>query len=570
MLKPIISCTLLLSLSFSALAQPRRLTQFGDIDGFYYVDPCTDKKAEIYLGVPFAEPPLGELRFEKTQPWTKKWSSPLNATQFAPGCVPMMLPPGQPYNEDCLKMNIMVPTEPSSDPAGYPVLLYIHGGAFGWGLAETYGYKNLTQNFVSKGLIVIVIQYRLGPMGFITDGTKNLGGNFGMYDQAEALRWVHYNIHSFGGNNGKVTAWGLSAGGGSVGVLELSPYSRDYIHNIIGMSGTPLCPWGVQHQAHLVKYSKEVADVLNCEDGKWKECFKKTTTDEFLEATSKITRPIPEVELLMFIPSYDGNFIPKHVYELVEETAQKTKINAMIGVTKLESLYFTILNQFMVMNSLDIPKMKQGVYTKKEFVEYVHKTLTNEERLGKEWKDLEDKIVDFYTKGHEEVTDPNLKENFYLWRYMELTGDLFFNIGALQYADLRTANGLTTYLYHTEHFNPSQYPDDIKIKAATHANEYPYMNGDYPVGAFEFDDEDRKHQKVVVDMITNMALTGKPHPDWKPLGKDRKNYANINTTLEFRAEEFQPEKWHFWNKLAKEYGRDIISLKQVRSNRDEL
>uniref|UniRef100_A0A1I7S6N4 COesterase domain-containing protein n=1 Tax=Bursaphelenchus xylophilus TaxID=6326 RepID=A0A1I7S6N4_BURXY len=543
---------------FGLADQPRRQTQFGDIDGFYYTDPYTEKKAAIYLGVPFAEPPLGELRFEKTKSWSRKWTAPLNATDFPPGCVPMMLPPGQRYSEDCLKLNIMTPSEPSNDPAGYPVLVYVHGGAFGWGLAETYGYKNLTQNYVSKGLIVVVTQYRLGAMGFVTDGGEELPGNLGMFDQAETFKWIHYNIRSFGGNPDKVTAWGLSAGGGSVGLLELSPYSRDYIHNIIAMSGTPLCPWGVQPQKHVKKYSQEVAYALNCETGKWKECFKKTTTDEFLAATSKVTRPIPEVELLMFIPVYDNDFVPKHVYELVADTAHTKKINAIVGVTKLESLYF------------NIPKMNQSEFGKQDLIDYTHKTLTSPERLGDRWREVEERIVAFYTSDKESVTDPELREHYYLWKYMELTADIFFTLGALQYSDLRAANGLNTYLYHTEYFNPSQYPEDLKIKAATHANEYPYMNGDFPVGHFEFDDDDREHQRIIVDMITNMALTGKPHPDWAPLDNDRNNYANLGAKLELRNEEFAPEKWHFWNRLAKDYGRDIISLKEVRSNRDEL
>lgn len=77
----------------------------------------------------------------------------------------MMPPPGQKHSEDCLTLNIITPEVTSKDSEGYPVLVYVHGGAFGWGLAEGYGYKNLSENFVTQGLTVVVIQYRLGALG---------------------------------------------------------------------------------------------------------------------------------------------------------------------------------------------------------------------------------------------------------------------------------------------------------------------------------------------------------------------------------------------------------------------
>lgn len=110
-----------------------------------------------------------------------------------------------------------------------------------------------------------------------------------MFDQAEAFKWIYGNIASFGGNPKKITAWGLSAGGASVGHLELSPYSRDYIQTTIIMSGVPLNPWALQSQNHVKTFTRELAEKLDCgKENQWKQCFKNTEIGKFVAATSQV------------------------------------------------------------------------------------------------------------------------------------------------------------------------------------------------------------------------------------------------------------------------------------------
>jgi carboxylesterase type B len=123
-------------------------------------------------------------------------------------------------------------------PGGYPVLVWVHGGGFCIGNAILYGFKNLSNNFVKQDIIVITVQYRLGHLGwykkmitptilgFLSTGDEIMPGNYGLWDLAQAFKFIHENIQEFGGDPKKITAWGLSAGGALVSALSLSPHSR--------------------------------------------------------------------------------------------------------------------------------------------------------------------------------------------------------------------------------------------------------------------------------------------------------------------------------------------------------
>ena len=117
----------------------------------------------------------------------------------------------------------------SEDPAGYPVAVWIHGGGFCFGSAEPYGYKVLSDNFVSRGIIVVSIQYRLGAFGFFSTGDHVAPGNLGLWDQRQALVFLHEVLPAFNGNKKKITVWGHSAGGTSTSLLTGSPHSRGNI-----------------------------------------------------------------------------------------------------------------------------------------------------------------------------------------------------------------------------------------------------------------------------------------------------------------------------------------------------
>ncbi|NEX62221.1 carboxylesterase/lipase family protein [Noviherbaspirillum galbum] len=188
-----------------------------------------------YFGIPFAAPPVGNLRWAPPAPVTK-WTTPLAKTQSASPCLqtsasPFRLAGGQ---EDCLYLDVHAPT--TEGP--FPVMVWIHGGAFNTGGTTTYADPS---PLVSKGVIVVNIAYRLGALGFLghpalraSDGSV---GNYGIMDQQAALRWVQDNIDGFGGDKGNVTIFGESAGGFSVLTHLASPLSKGLFSKAIIESG---------------------------------------------------------------------------------------------------------------------------------------------------------------------------------------------------------------------------------------------------------------------------------------------------------------------------------------------
>lgn len=189
-----------------------------------------------YFGIPFAAPPVGELRWKAPAP-AAKWTAPIARSKTAAAC--LQTGPDSPFrtrgdSEDCLYLDVHTPT----GKGPFPVMVWIHGGAFTTGDASTYADPG---PMVGKGVIVVAIHYRLGAMGFLAhpalrdaDGSA---GDYGMMDQQAALKWVRANISRFGGDAKNVTIFGESAGGFSVMTHLASPLSKGLFDKAIIQSG---------------------------------------------------------------------------------------------------------------------------------------------------------------------------------------------------------------------------------------------------------------------------------------------------------------------------------------------
>ncbi len=190
-----------------------------------------------FLGVPYAAPPVGDLRWRPPQP-SAPWFGPLDASQFGDHCPQNGTPFGVASStEDCLFLNVYTPADGFGP---HPVMVYIHGGAFETGESDDYGPSKL----VGQGVVVVTINYRLGSFGFLATSTlaaespEGTSGNYGLEDQQEALRWVHRNIAAFGGDPGNVTIFGESAGGLSIHAHLASPRSNGLFQRAIAESGS--------------------------------------------------------------------------------------------------------------------------------------------------------------------------------------------------------------------------------------------------------------------------------------------------------------------------------------------
>ena len=232
------------ALAVPAFSDPIRV-EGGLISGAQGQDPSVT----VFRGVPYAAPPVGDLRWRAPQPLAP-WEGVRKADQFSANCTQRLrdgLGPWtaeyQPHgtvSEDCLYLNVW--TAAPSEHEKRPVLFYIHGGAFTDGSGDVPVYDG--ENLAKKGIVVVTINYRVGPLGFFThpDLTKESGhhssGNYGLLDQVAALRWVQRNIAAFGGDPARVTIAGQSAGAASVHYLVASPLAKGLFVRAIAESGS--------------------------------------------------------------------------------------------------------------------------------------------------------------------------------------------------------------------------------------------------------------------------------------------------------------------------------------------
>ena len=257
-------------------------TDRGPVEGF--VDGTTRQ----FFGVPFAAPPTGDLRWKPPAPH-ETWTETLQAFKKGRGCSQ-----SNPLNgnfdassgEDCLTLNLWAPEKPLSDKL--PVLVWIHGGAFtlGSGSEAAYDGRNFSE---ATGAIVVGINYRLGPLGFLAlpelkseDGSHPSSGNYGLEDQRFALEWVKANIAKFGGDPGNVTIFGESAGGISACLHLASPQSKGLFHRAILQSGP--CD-SATVEADAMAQGAAFADKLGCQgEAGVLACLRGKSTQEVMAA----------------------------------------------------------------------------------------------------------------------------------------------------------------------------------------------------------------------------------------------------------------------------------------------
>lgn len=288
--------------------------------------------ASAFLGIPYAQPPVGELRWHSPQPLTSLAQKPFPATQFGSECVQIPLGVKEPIgDEDCLFLNVWAPSDASPD-SKYPVMVFIHGGAFVFGTGGA-GTAPGTPDFGSPGsvdlydgtylaesgkVIVVTLNYRLGVLGFFSLEKGIAGNNLGLQDQVLALKWVQQNVASFGGDSSKVTIFGQSAGAMSVGLLTLSSQASGLFHAGI-MESNPLgIPYKTTAQANAI--GKLLSKEMGCEG--WIEdrakCMAKKSANELVQKAHSAEFAIPALglpfniriaNLVTWAPAIDGTLL---------------------------------------------------------------------------------------------------------------------------------------------------------------------------------------------------------------------------------------------------------------------
>ncbi|RCN41051.1 Carboxylesterase [Ancylostoma caninum] len=276
----------LLILCIAAGARPQVIhLEPGSVEGFT-ITTRSGHEAEVFLNIPYAAPPIGDLRFEKPVP-PIPWKETRNGKAFGPTCYPHAREAAvqPPPSEDCLTLNIIRPKK-EGHPGGYPILFWVHGGGYEIGAASLYGYQGFANIYIPHDVMVVTIQYRIGVFGFFSSGDARIPGNLGLFDMAAALKFVHDNARRFGGDPSRITAWGLSAGGSAIGQLALSPVSRDHIASTIEMSGSAWASWALGQT--VSNNSLQLAWELRCRGNDLKKCMKQKTVDEIYKAVERV------------------------------------------------------------------------------------------------------------------------------------------------------------------------------------------------------------------------------------------------------------------------------------------
>jgi len=283
---------------------------------------ASDSSTRVFRGVPYAAPPVGDLRWRPPQA-VKPWTGVRKASEFGARCVQPslfsdMIFPEKSMSEDCLYLNIWTPAR--SEGSRLPVLVYFHGGGFAAGSGAEPRYSG--ENFARLGLITVTVNYRLGVLGFLShpeltaESPHKASGNYGLLDQVAALRWVKANIAAFGGDPGKVTIGGESAGSFAVSALMASPLPRGLFRGAIGESGAFFTTGsGTLAAKSLADSEKQGVEFAAAAGAKSLAQLRAVPAEELL-------KPAMKFGMIGFSPNIDGYFLPSSVASIYAQGKQ--------------------------------------------------------------------------------------------------------------------------------------------------------------------------------------------------------------------------------------------------------
>jgi para-nitrobenzyl esterase len=479
------------TLSTAAFAQERVKTANGTLEG------TSDKSSGIrsFNGIPFAQPPVGDLRWKPPQP-PKNWQGERKADKFGPRCMQRsvfsdMVFRSNGVSEDCLYLNVWTPAKSNSERL--PVLVYFFGGGFVAGDGSEPRYDG--GSMARKGIVALTVNYRLGVFGFFAhpeltkESAHRASGNYGLLDQLAALKWVAQNIAAFGGDPRRVTIAGESAGSISVSALMASPLSKNLIAGAIGESGSITGALPPIALAAAEQNGVKFAAVAGIESAPSLAALRAMAAEQLLEATAKPGIP-------GFTSTIDGYFFPKFPAEIFA-AGEQAHVPLLVGSNTQENGYATVLGR-------DI----------KPTVENYRNAL---ERL---YGEKAEQIFGLYPASSEtEVMDAA----------QDLASDRFISYSTWKWIDLATrTGGKPTYYYLYARPRPGA------PRGAVHSAEIEYAMGNLDSNkVYAWTPDDRKVSQVMQDYFANFIKTGNPNgsgqPNWPTFESGQRMIIDVHT-----------------------------------------
>lgn len=481
-------------------------TGVGCSGGFEEVDltsgPITGAKERvqnqdiwIFKGIPYAAPPVGDLRWRAPQP-VASWTEPRACSEYGPSCPQSgsagpfsleSLSVGQ-TSEDCLYLNVWTPAESPDD--GLPVMVWIHGGAFETGSGSMGVYDG--RDLAARGVVVVTINYRLGPFGFLAhpalsaESEQGASGNYGLLDQIQALTWVRDNIAAFGGDPQRVTVFGESAGAISILHLMVSPLADGLFQRALPQSGILLDEgFGVSTARTLEQAEaegREYVSALGLDDGDDVLAqMRAKTTEELLATADRISAQAPLVEQgLVWTPVADG-YVLAELPSALWAQGEQMAVPLLIGSNADEG------NAFL--SGLEVSAEEYEQTMQHIFGEYA------------------DEALALYPIGPGGDTPTSLSRM--------LTEIGFASTARFAAAQVSSA-GTPAFLYQF-----TRVPlKNLNPLGAFHAVEIPYVFGnlDMFAGLGRVEDTDYQLSDTIMGYWTRFAATGDPNgggaPDW--------------------------------------------------------
>ncbi|KYN20422.1 Esterase E4, partial [Trachymyrmex cornetzi] len=485
-----------------------------------------------FRGIPYAKPPVGELRFKDPLP-PERWFGDRDASKYGNIAVQVDLLTREIVgDEDCLYLNVYT----IDIVKKRPIMVWIHGGGFAWGSGNAAWYG--PDYIVRKDVVLVTLNYRLGALGFLNLYDKVVTGNQGLKDVVKALKWIQKNISQFGGDPNNVTIFGESAGGAIVHYLNLSPLGKGLFHKAISQSGVASNPWSLTEWTNkAMSRGFQLAEKLGkvTSDPKVAYEFLKTIDAKKLTKVGQkfLATPVERLQhVLLFTPTLDyestNPFFPEHPNKLIQ---RGVKVPWLLGNNSCEG-------SFLICSTLFGQISKKAL---KEVDSDFTKTIMPRALSAMSKIPITVEELRFLYFGNKAVSEETLMN------YADFLSDVVFNRGIMEAVDIQMSSDsyTPTYLYKLSYESKTYLGKEIikvTLPGVTHAEDlfflfYPHMMKEFNLSPPISNSDDYKIIDCLTQMWTNFAKTGDPTPvitnvtptKWTPLKRgDMCDYLNID------------------------------------------
>lgn len=497
-------------------------TQSGLLAGVYN----SDKSVKVFAGIPYAAPPVGDLRWKAPQE-PLKWNGIRKADHFSdsapqnhfPAAITKLLAlqlgtdeltevvsDNEKSSEDCLYLNIWTASTETS--AKLPVIVYIHGGSYKTGSGSLDIYNG--ENMAKKGVIFVTINYRMGIFGFLAspeltaESGYKASGNYGILDQIAALKWIKNNIRAFGGDPENVTIAGESAGSMSVNILQASPLAKGLFQRVIGESGANFGSRGIRGKA------MDTLDKAEQTGTDFEASFQHSSIDDL--------RKLPAADLLKASKNYtmrpivDGYVLPDTVYHIYA-SGKENDVPALIGYNADESTLFT---------ALPFPFSLSPDYS-------IASAASFRAEVGQTYGSAAQDFLTVFPASNN--TQAKISE-------LESGTIQCFGWHVHTWARLQSQKAHSgVYTYYFDRVQPGS--SSLQKLGAFHGSEIPYAYGNLKKTGIAYQSADYKLSEIMSGYWINFAATGNPNgkglPQWDAFDPEKDRTLELNDNIHMIA-----------------------------------